>query len=54
MRLLAVIMLGGLRPAALRKVGARSLRLIKSLMVRPGLVIPLGQRMARGTREPSS
>ena len=54
MMLEAVIMSGTMRPAASRKVGAKALRLTSLLLTRPEALIPSGQRMAKGTREPSS
>ena len=37
-------------PARSRIVGARSMKLTKSSTTRPGVTIPFGQRIARGTR----
>ena len=44
-------MLGTMRPAASRKVGAKALRLTSLLLTRPEALIPSGQRMAKGTRD---
>ena len=48
-----VIDCGGVRPAVSRNVGARSVRLTKSSIVRPPET-RLGQRMASGIRVPRS
>jgi len=52
-KLCPVISTGGFKPAASRKVGARSMRLTKSPETWPGFIFP-GQHIARGWRVPPS